>query len=75
MSKLGGVGGDGSHGEGDKAGADLKGAHLARAPSIFCRDKAPDFVWVPQAKRMHQIVQNDFACDNYIFHKTRGNKN
>ena len=28
------------------------------APSIFCRDKAPDFIWAPQAKSMHQIVGN-----------------
>ena len=25
-------------------GADLEGAPAARAPSIFCRDTAPDFV-------------------------------
>ena len=34
-------------------GADLEGG------SIFGRDRAPDFVWVPQAKRMHQIVRID----------------
>ena len=37
------------------------GAH----PSIFYRNRAPDFVWVPQAKWMHQIVPIDF--ENYIF--------
>ena len=48
-------------------GADLEGAQVACAPSIFCRDRGPDFVWMPQhrilnihlefcapqAKRMH----------------------
>ena len=57
----------------------FRGAQAARTPSIFCRDKAPDFVWVPQhrilnkylefcapqAKRMHQIVRIDF--ENYNF--------
>ena len=42
-----------------------RGAHPARAPSIFCRDRAPDFVWAPRAKRMHQIVWIDF--ENYNF--------
>ena len=37
----------------------------ACTPSIFCRDKVPDFVWAPQAKRMHQIVQINF--ENYNF--------
>ena len=46
-------------------GADLEGTHPARTPSIFCRDKAPDFVWVPQAKRMHQIVRIDFENCNF----------
>ena len=39
-----------------------------RSPSIFCRDRAPDFVWSHQAKRMHQIVYIDFK--NYIFFST-----
>ena len=27
----------------------------------FCRDRAPDFVWAPQAKKkLHQIVRIDF---------------
>ena len=33
------------------------------AASIFCRDRGPYFVGVPQAKRMHQIVRSDF--ENY----------
>ena len=44
----------------DAQGRIYRGAHPARAPSIFCRDRASDFVWVPQAKRMHQIVRIDF---------------
>ena len=53
--------------KGDKweTGADLEGGASACAPSIFCRDKAPDFVWVPQAKRMHQIVGIDFENCNF----------
>ena len=43
--------------------ADLEGAHPARTPSVFGRDRAPDFVWVSQARRMHQIMQTDF--ENY----------
>ena len=47
------------------AGADLEGgAQVARAPSIFGRDRASDFVWAPQAKSMHQIV-----AVYIIFHK------
>ena len=34
-------------------------------PSIFCRDRVPDFVWAPQAKRIHQILRSDF--ENYNF--------
>ena len=45
--------------------ADLEGAEAARTPSSFCRDRVPDFVWAPQAKSMHQIVQIDF--ENYNF--------
>ena len=46
-------------------GADSeRGAGGAR-PSIFCRDRAPDFVRASQARSMHQIVQIDF--ENYNF--------
>ena len=38
--------------------ADLGGA------SIFCRNRASDFVWAPQAKRKHQIVRISF--EKYI---------
>ena len=38
------------------SGADLEGAQAARAPSIFCRDRAPDFVWAPQ----HRILNTYF---------------
>ena len=41
------------------------GIQAACTPSIFCRDRVPDYVWAPQAKRMHQIVHIDF--ENYIF--------
>ena len=41
------------------------GAHPARAPFIFCRDRVLDLVWVPQAKRMHQIGRIEF--ENYNF--------
>ena len=47
------------------SGADLEGGAPGVRPSIFCRDRAPDFVWAPQAKRMHQIMQIDF--ENYNF--------
>ena len=61
------------------AGADLEGVQAVRTPLFFCRDRAPDFVWVPQhrilniylefcapqAKRMHQIMGIDF--ENYNF--------
>ena len=46
-------------------GADLEGAQTACTPFIFCRERGPDFVWVPQAKSMHQIMQIDF--ENYSF--------
>ena len=49
----------------NKSGADLEGAPLARTPSIFCRDRASDFVWAPRQKSMHQIAQIDF--ENYNF--------
>ena len=32
--------------------ADLEGRRTRRAPPLL-QDWAPDFVWVPQAKRMH----------------------
>ena len=35
-------------------------ADAGGAPSIFCWVRVPDFVWAPQAKRMHQIVRIDF---------------
>ena len=47
------------------AGADLEGGAPGARPSIFCRDKAPDFVWGSKAKRMHQIEQINF--ENYLF--------
>ena len=34
-------------------------------PLFFGKDRVPDFVWVPQAKGMHQIMQIDF--ENYNF--------
>ena len=37
----------------------FRGGRTQHAPPLFfCRDRAPDFVWAPQAKRMHQIMQN-----------------
>ena len=51
------------------SGAWQVGMRLGTWPGVeledFCRDRAPDFVWAPQAKRMHQVVQIDF--ENYIF--------
>ena len=29
-------------------------------PPPLCRDMAPEFVWAPQAKRMHQIMPIEF---------------
>ena len=47
-------------------GADLDGgAPGVRPLYFFCRDRVPDFVWAPQAKRMHQIVQ--INLENYKF--------
>ena len=46
------------------AGSDLKRGTSSARP-LFCRDRVPDFVWEPQAKRMHQIVRIDF--ENYFF--------
>ena len=43
----------------------FRGRHTWCTPSIFYRDKVPDFVWVPQAQRMHQIVQIDFKNCNF----------
>ena len=37
----------------------FRGGACRQHPSIFCRDRAPDFVWAPQVKRMHQIVRID----------------
>ena len=47
------------------AGADLERGAPSACPSIFYRDRPPDFVWAPQEKRMHQIMQIDF--ENYNF--------
>ena len=35
------------------------------APALFCKDRTPEFVWAPVAKRMHKIMRIDF--ENYIF--------
>ena len=44
----------------------FRGEHMQYAPPLFyCRDTASDFVWVPQAKRMRQIMRTDF--ENYNF--------
>ena len=48
------------------SGADLGGG----CPSILSRDRAPDFVWAPKAKRMHQIMQINFK--KYIFSTFEG---
>ena len=40
------------------------------APSYFCRDRAPHFVWAPQTKRKHQIVRIDY--ENYFFSISEG---
>ena len=50
-------------------GADLEGGAPARVPSIFGRDMVPDFVWAPQAKRIHQIVRIDLQ----FFSASEGN--
>ena len=42
-----------------ETGADFEGGTPGARPSIFGRDRASDFVWAPQAKRMHQIVRID----------------
>ena len=48
------------------SGADLEGGRSRHVPPLFfCRDRMPDFVWAPQAKRMHHIVRIDF--ENYNF--------
>ena len=34
---------------------DLERGIGVRAPSIYFRERASDFVWVPHAKRMHHV--------------------
>ena len=49
----------------EKCRGGFRGGTPSVCPLYFCSDRASDFVWVPQAKRMHQIMRTDF--ENYNF--------
>ena len=42
-----------------------RGASFGCGAPLSCKDRMPEFVWAPQAKRMHQIVRIDLKI--YIF--------